>query len=269
MNMPVSRNISLLLVLTLLPVGTIRAQVENDTKPEVKVARLLDRLVEVCGGKEAWNKLKNRKATMELKISGMDAVVTVIESTPNKSKTVMSLMGMAIEDVCDGKIIWSRHPINGLVVLEGKDLDVKLEAAKFDKFVAWRKNFKAQKYEGIVDVDEKPCHKITMTPHHGHDAIWYLDVESGLQVREDRVEEAQGSRIEAKVLMSDYRSVDGVKIPFTNVMDLGGLGKHTQKIKSIKHNVELPKDIFALPDDVKKILAKRAAAKKKSDSQRP
>jgi hypothetical protein len=56
--------------------------------------------------------------------------------------------------------------------------------------------------------------------------------------------------IPAEISVSDYRTVDGVLVPFQVRQKVLGQ-EFTITVESLKTNVEIPKDRFALPDDVK------------------
>ena len=60
--------------------------------------------------------------------------------------------------------------------------------------------------------------------------------------------------IPAESLVSDYRKVDGVLMPFLVKQKVLGQ-EFTVTLESVKNNAEMPKDRFALPDDVKALVA--------------
>jgi hypothetical protein len=60
--------------------------------------------------------------------------------------------------------------------------------------------------------------------------------------------------IPTEMSVSDYRSVDGVLMPFQVSQKVLGQ-EFTITHQSIQNNVEIPKDRFALPADVKALVA--------------
>jgi hypothetical protein len=56
---------------------------------------------------------------------------------------------------------------------------------------------------------------------------------------------------------SDYRKVDGILMAFRGDIDVIGQ-KRTMTTTSIEQNVELPADLFALPEAIKGLLNKPA-----------
>ena len=53
--------------------------------------------------------------------------------------------------------------------------------------------------------------------------------------------------------LSDYKEVDGIKIPFTNSSSMMGQ-EQAIALQSVEHNVEIPADRFAVPAEVEELL---------------
>ena len=53
----------------------------------------------------------------------------------------------------------------------------------------------------------------------------------------------------------EYKEMDGIMIAFkTRILQMGQ--EVVSTVKSVEHNVEMPKDRFALPDEIKALLEK-------------
>jgi hypothetical protein len=63
--------------------------------------------------------------------------------------------------------------------------------------------------------------------------------------------------IHAESTVEDYRDVDGLKVPFKTTQTGNGL-TFVVTMDKMEHNVDVPKEKLALPEDVKKLLAKQA-----------
>lgn len=244
----------------------VAAQTETKTQEKKPSAgEVIERYLEVIGGREAAAKLKNRVAIFELEFvgQGLKLKADVSAARPNKSYLKAEIEGLGgMQEGCDGKEAWSMSDIGGNTVSEGTERDDKLLGAAFDKYADWKKLFKEAEHKGVVKTDGKACHKLVMTPKAGSVQTWFFDAESGLMVREDAVQRQMGSEFPTVSRVSDYRKVDGVLMPHKIVTEIGTLAKQAITVKDIKHNVEMPEGRFDLPDEVKKIIEKRKAEDK-------
>ncbi len=69
-------------------------------------------------------------------------------------------------------------------------------------------------------------------------------------MRTNAILKTEMGEIAAEISVSDYRNVDGVLMPF-QLRQKVFQQDFTITFQSIKTNVDIPKDRFALPDDVK------------------
>ena len=93
-----------------------------------------------------------------------------------------------------------------------------------------------------------------MTPKEGQPETRYYDKKSYLLVRTNMILKTEMGEIPTEMSVSDYRSVDGVLMPFHLKQKVLGQ-EFTVTHESIRTNVEIPKERFALPDDVKALVA--------------
>ena len=87
------------------------------------------------------------------------------------------------------------------------------------------------------------CRIWTRTP-------WFRS--TNLLVRTSMIMKTEMGEIPAEASVSDYRKVDGVLVPFLLKQKVLGQ-EFTVTVESIKNNVDIPADRFALPEDVKAI----------------
>jgi hypothetical protein len=89
-----------------------------------------------------------------------------------------------------------------------------------------------------------------LTPKDGQPETRYYDKKSFLLVRTNMIMKNEMGEIPAESSVSDYRTVDGVLMPFLVKQKVLGQ-EFTVTLQSVKTNVDIPKDRFAVPDDVK------------------
>src|SRR5205085_11846766 len=101
-----------------------------DTLP--KGEAILDKYIEVTGGKAAYEKKRTEvsSAVMEFVGKGVKANMTSYHAAPDKSYTVIEIDGIGkIEEGTDGSVVWERSALKGPRVKTGQEKALSLRAA--------------------------------------------------------------------------------------------------------------------------------------------
>ncbi|MCP4659170.1 MAG: hypothetical protein GY856_27485, partial [bacterium] len=222
-----------------------------------KAEEILDGYVEATGGEAAYAKLTNRvgKATIELAAQGITFSTTIYHARPNKLYSVAEAEAFGkIESGTDGDVVWEINLMTGPQIKEGEERAFLLRSSALDSVVNWREYFKEVEYAGQETIDERPCHKIVLTPEEGKPETRYYDQESHLLVKIEMTLQLPMGPIPMEVYSSDYRAVDGILMAHrARVLTMGM--ERIVTTESIEHNVELPADLFDLPGEIQALLA--------------
>ena len=119
---------------------------------------LLDKYITVTGGKEAYEKCKNRltKGTMEIVGAGIKGEVTIYQARPNKMYLEVNFQGLGkVEQGTDGQTVWERSAITGPRVLQGEEKAMRLREALFNEEADWRTLYKKVECVGEEAVEGK------------------------------------------------------------------------------------------------------------------
>jgi hypothetical protein len=223
-----------------------------------KGEEVVDKSLAATGGKEAYEKCKNRvaKGSMELAGLGVKGNLVIYAAAPNKTYVEVDLPGVGkIEEGCDGSVAWSTNPATGPRLKEGAEKASALRQADFDGDVNWRKHYKKAECVGEADVEGKPCYKLQMTTSDDQVKTHYYDKSSYLLLKSTGTETTPNGNLTVENVLSDYKKVDGLLIPFKTRQKV-----LTQEIvitlDKIEHNVKLPENRFDLPDEIKKLAEK-------------
>jgi hypothetical protein len=245
-----------LLLLTLSALGfALPRPVHADGLP--KGEDILDKYVAATGGKEAYEKIKNRVLTGTMEISGqLKGKITIYQAAPNKMLTIAELGGIGkIEDGTDGKTVWERNPVTGPRVKTGEEKANALRDATLDGEVQWRKLYKKVACVAEEKIDGKPCYKLELTTPEGKVRTAYYDKQSNLLVKIITTEKSPMGDITVEATQSDYKKVDGLLIP--HKLNQKAAGQDIViVIEKVEQNVKLPDNRFDLPDDIKKLAEK-------------
>ena len=252
-----------LVLVCLLGPSALHAQ--DDKLP--KGGAILDKYVEVTGGKAAYGKLTNRvtQATFEMVGQGLKFSMTIYAARPDKMYVVMESEAFGkIEKGTDGEVAWEINVMTGPQIKEGEERALVLRGATFDAVPDWRKLYKQAECVGVEAIDDKPCYKIVLTAKEGSPETRYYDKESNLVVKTEMSLKLPMGTITFEAYPSDYKRVDGILLPHkTRVMVMGS--ERIMTIESIKHNVKMPKDRFKLPEDIQTLVDKKKNEKSKPE----
>jgi hypothetical protein len=204
------------------------------------VEAVLDKYVAAIGGREAQKRITSR--VTKGRVGGK---LEVFAKAPNKSLTIMDVEPLGvIKQGFDGRTGWTFSQ-NGLEIANEVDR-AALADADFYRDIKLKELYTRIKVIDKVKEGFREVYVVEATPSGGSAERFYFDVDSGLLVRRDLTRPMSRGPMRAEVYFSDWREVDGVKIPFkmTQVMPTR---KFVTTIEEVKHNVPVDEAIFRRP----------------------
>ena len=241
------------ILMTALVAGWISiASGEEVPKAEV----ILDKYVEVTGGKAAYQKIQTQIATgsMEFVGKGIKATLTSYKTKPRNSYSAIEIEGIGkIESGTNGEAAWERSNLQGPRIKQGEERAAALRDAALN--VDWRELFKKAETAGVENIGDQACYKVILTPEEGKPETRYYDKKTNLLVKVTKIVKTPMGEIPAEVMVSGYKDINGILIPHT--LKQKGFGQELLIVlETIRHNTDIPKDRFDLPEDVKALLEK-------------
>ena len=231
-----------------------------------KAEEILDKSVDALGGKAAFEKLRNRvtKARIETQIPGrpqsQSAALTMYQEAPNKCYEVVELEGIGkVETATDGVTYWENSPVQGARVLEGEEKAQQQRATLFNPELRWRELYQKVECVAVEDVAGVPCYKLVLTPAEGKpETVWY-DRKTYLPAKGEAVLATSMGALPVQQTFADYRKVDGILVRHKLTQTTAGV-EQVITVESIRHNVDIPPDRFALPEAITKLVDKPKGA---------
>ena len=219
---------------------------------------IIAKMIEAEGGAVAKRKIKNRviKLTVDLGMGGMTGTGLAHFARPGNLHSVIEIQGMGTieEGVTDG-VAWSLAMMTGPQIKEGGERAMALRDAHFDGLLDWKSHYKKIECVSKETIDGKEYFKVELTPKEGDVITSYLDEETYLAHRSHlKLSTAMGD-FPMTVYHEDYRPVDGVQYSHKTRIEIMGQTR-VITIEGIEHNVDMPKDRFELPDEIKALVAK-------------
>lgn len=220
-----------------------------EKKPEITAEQVLEKYIEATGGRAAYEKLTSSvsKGTMEIVGQNIRGTMEAYAKAPTKFLLVQNIDGVGqFLQGYDGQVGWGQDPFLGLRNLEGAELANFKREATFHADLKWRELYEKAELIGTQKVGDRNTYVIRLTPTVGKPVTRYFDAETFLLVRSDVVSETPYGTLNMESYPSDYRVVDGVKIPFQLVMKAPS-GEMVMKLTEVKYNVEIDDAKFVKP----------------------
>ncbi len=248
---------TLAVILGLSAVGPSLASAQEvaTTQDLPSAETIIDRYVEAIGGEQAIRSQKPRHVagTVELPAQGISGEMEIFTAPPDRMVTRLSIPGMGEVKVgYDGETGWMVHPALGPMTMEGLMLrqtrqEADLMAALHpERFVKSAETVERTEFEG------HDAYKVRIVTQWDEEYFELYDVESGLLVGTVRKQASPMGDIDATVVLSDYREVDGLRMPGRSVQKVMGM----QQIVTISEveTVDLQDDVFTPPPEIQALL---------------
>jgi zinc protease len=221
-----------------------------------KAETILDRFVEVTGGKAAYQKIHTEVSSGSMTIAGMAGKATVYKAEPDKSYTEVVFEGLgAMQEGTNGTVAWSNSAMQGPHVKEGDEKAAALLTAKFDREVNWRGLYTKVETAAVEQVDGKDCYKLVLTPKAGKPETRFYDKESGLLRKSVVTAVTAMGEITVESALDDYRKDGEILSPHKLTNKTMGQ-QFVITIDKIQYNTEIPAGKFEAPEAVQALLNK-------------
>lgn len=255
----------LLAVVVILCLGGNRPLQAKDELPAAEA--VLDRYVDVTGGRKAYEKLVSRVSigTMDFVSLRIRGRASFYQSKPDKYYSMIESEAFGnMEEGAAGNVAWANSLMGGPRLKKGPERAYALRQAPLDVAMRWREHYEKVEALAKETIDGVPCFKILLTPDEGRPETRFYREDSGLLVRTELVMDSETGPLPAVILTSDYRDVDGLLIPHTTRhIVAGGFHEACLTLESVEHNRSIADDRFAFPDDVQALVEKEMQAKNK------
>lgn len=238
------------------PEGKFAFQRLPDTGSLISVDELISKMIAAYGGEENLRKHKSSTSTIEIDMQnqGLSAEGQISAKAPNLVATKVTLMALGKQigwtasyfDGTGGGQVLSFAPDQ---ILSGKRLtDVRIEADFYGP-LNWKKNFKTINVKRLAKVGDDEVYVVEKVPENGHPVTDYISRNSFLLLKRDSLIGSETSNIEIPQTetYSDYRSIEGVMIPFKVVTNNVAYGDIVTRVKEAKFDVDVPDSVFRKP----------------------
>src|SRR5258708_15446670 len=220
---------------------------------------VIEKTLTAAGGRAALMKIRSRTMTGTIVLTTpageISGAIEIYNKAPNKSRSVIKLdltqFGagpVAIDQRFDGSVGYVMDPLQGDHDVTGN----QLENQKNGSFPSPLLDYKERGVTATLLPKEKAGGRdafvLQLAPKAGSAIKNYIDAETYLLVRSVvTVNVPQlNADIESTVDVSDFRAVDGVKLPFVTTLS-SSVQNYTVTIAKVEQNAEIDDTMFKKP----------------------
>jgi outer membrane lipoprotein-sorting protein len=228
------------------------------------LAQTADEIIEkhlaASGGRAAYTKITSRVGTGAITVTtpvgDLSGTIEVFSKKPNKTRTLIKLDLTAVgagqmtsDQRFDGTTGYVMDTLQGDRTVEGGQLDAMRNGSFPSPLLTYKETGATMTLGDREKVGGKDTYVIKMTPKAGPATRLFFDAESFMLVRTTVTLNVPqlGGDIEQVVDFSDFRDVDGLKIPFITKSS-NAAQTVTATMSSVKHNADIDDASFAKPN---------------------
>ena len=223
------------------------------------VDEVLDKSITALGGRAAFAKVKSRQTrgaiTLATPAGDVAGTIEVTNAVPNKVRTVikadLTALGagpLVIDQRFDGTQGYVLDNLQGNRDITGDQLATMRNNGFPHPFLTYKQQGIAATLTGKEPVNGRDAYVVVFEPPSGSAIRQYIDATTYLPVRSIvKVSVPQlGQDIEQISDVSDFRDVDGVKVPFA-IKVSSTVQNYTVAVSAVEHNVAIEDAIFNKP----------------------
>ena len=247
------------LISTTILLGCFAAALPAADEPLPPAEKILDRYVEVTGGKAAYEKLKTQITTMTMAMPAQNMKVTITQYVvePDKRYAAVEFPGMGTaEEGSNGDIAWSKNPAMGPRLKDGEEREISLRSNALNKDAKWRQYYTKAETVAAEDIDGKTCYKVMLTPKVGPVETRYYDKATGYIAKLSMTAKTPMGDVPSEITFSDFKTIEGITTPTKMATKMMGQ-EMNMTIDTIKYNAEISPDKFNVPPDIQALVDKK------------
>jgi outer membrane lipoprotein-sorting protein len=219
---------------------------------------VIEKYLTALGGRAALAKLTSRSMTGTMTMSTPTGTVSgpieVVNEQPNKSRTLIQMdlasLGagmMVVDQRFDGTSGYALDSMRGNHDITGDQLESMRNSVFPNPFLNYKERGATVELAGKEKVDGRDAYVLVLKPKSGPVARQVIVAETYLPLRlVVKIGIPDVGPVEQTTDLSDFRDVDGVKIPFTLKVS-SSVQSFTISVTKVEHNVKVDEALFSKP----------------------
>ena len=222
----------------------------------ITVDDLLAKMIEAYGGEANLRKHSSSTTTVDVDFEkqGVQGEGVISARAPNLTASDVHLMALnkqigTVVSYFDGNSGGETLSFGPDEIYSGKRLEDIRTGSDFYDVLNWKKNYNSISVKRMAKIGDDDVYVVQRQSEKGTPITDYVSAKSFLVLKRDIVisSETAGIELPQTEMFSDYRSVDGVMIPFKMVSNNIANGDVVLRIKEVKFDQPIPDAVFKKP----------------------
>ena len=224
--------------------GKVYVPEVSDIPQGLTAEKVIENYIAALGGKQKIEAVKTLNTEMSASVQGMNLTMKIVKTNSGKFFNEVAMPGMTIsKTVINGDKGYSMMQ-GQKVVLEGDKLKEAQQQADMFAEMGYAKNGTKTKLLGIEDVDGTKAYAVEVENAAGKKSTAYFDTQSGLKLKESTSVDTPNGPFNTSVSYSDYREVEGIKVPYVMTINQGMMIK--AEVTKVEVNAEVADELFTV-----------------------
>ena len=230
---------------------------------------LLQKNIELMGGKDAWMKIKDITMKGEFVIAGagMGGPIMIRQKAPNQQLTTINISGIGeVKEGFDGTNGWEINPMTGPALKKGVALEQAARSAKFSALLNPLDGLTDARTTGTEEFAGQPCWEVTAQGPGGDVNMYFVKSTGAIRGMSMTADSPMGP-LNVITEMKDCKKFGDVMITTTMTISMMGQSQNIT-ITDVTFD-PIDSSVFDLPPQIATMVKARDEAKKKADSKKP
>jgi photosynthetic reaction center cytochrome c subunit len=207
---------------------------------------ILEKYVSALGGAENIRKITSRVGKGVILVAGKETPIEVFTKAPNLRVTVTHNSAADSYTAFDGKAGWMGTTGRAAREMTAPESMASSLDAEFYLSLRMKEMFQQLRVGRPDKIGDTPVIPLTGTRPGQPPVRFFFDANTGLLMRMMRYAETPVGRMPTQIDYSDYREMDGVKVPCRWTLARAN-GRFTIQLNDVKQNVPIEESKFARP----------------------
>jgi len=204
------------------------------------------------GGLDKLRILTSMKITGKFIISnqGIELPMVMWQKNPNKMRIESTFQDKVIVQAYDGQKAWWIMPFQSPDAREmtGEQSQQFKEQADFENpLVVYKERGYKLELLGKEDFESTPVFKLKLTKTNGREIFFYLDAESGLELKSTMVLKTEAGETTNDIIYKNYKPLNGLMMPFYIENRTNGKSEALLTMETVEVNPDIDDAIFVMP----------------------
>lgn len=198
------------------------------------------------GGEAKLKAVQTLRQTGSITLQGQTAQLMTVAKRPNLSRQEIMIMGQTITMAFDGTKAWMINPMVGPDPIEmpAEQAEMIKDQADIDgPLMDYKAKGSTVELVGVEEANGRKAFHLRVTRKGLPPTELFIDNQNYLDVKAVTTVPGSGTM---EVTFGDYRSVDGMMVPFSVKSSAAGMTISELKLDKVEFNVTLPADAFKI-----------------------